>query len=168
MSTGPSQPGGFERLRHAPSRHTFAIGIDPGVNTGFAVFHRWEKSLKEIRTMSFWECYLHILKTYAPDDCELFVEWTKHLGIYARYEGQVKKGKGDEIRKMMSIVRKVGSVIRETELLVAGLEAAGYKVIKAGVADKDTWNDKFFKMITKHPKTVSQHARDACCLCWMR
>lgn len=154
------------------SSHQFAIGIDPGQNTGLAVFDRQGKKLVDVQTLDFWRCYWHIINTYTPSSCRIYVEYTKHLKIHRRHfaaakAAQDKYGKGGQ-GTLRKILLDVGKVLGQTDLLIEGLRLAGYHVEEAGVADKDTWTPVFFKAITRYEHEVSQHARDAACMCWMR
>lgn len=177
MSTLPSRRQ-FKEATDSPiipvgrSLHRFAIGVDPGDHTGFAVFDRQEKKLVEVLTLDFWRTYWHVVNSYQPGDCRIYIEFTKHLKIHKRHYAAAKaveqrSGKGGR-GTLMKIIRDAGGVIRESELLIQGLRLAGYHVEEAGVADKNTWTEGFFKQVTKWQPTVSQHARDAVCLCWMR
>lgn len=154
------------------SSHQYAIGIDPGQNTGFAVYDRKNNRLVDAQTLDFWRCYWHIINTYPPGSCRIYVEYTKHLKIHQRHYAaaraiQQKNGKGGQ-GTLRKILVDVGKVLGETDLLIQGLRLAGYHVEEAGVASKDTWTPVFFKAITRYEHEVSQHARDAACMCYGR
>jgi hypothetical protein len=164
-----------------PGDHTFAIGIDPGEHTGLAVFNRKENRLAEIYDLDFWRAYWHIINNYPPTDCRIYVECTKHLKIHRRHYWAADKigervalqkgeaaGKKAQRGTVVKIARDAGGTIREAELLMQGLTLAGYQVIRGGVAQKDEWTEQFFQRITKYMGKVTQHERDATCMCWMR
>lgn len=144
-------------------QHTFALGVDPGLSTGFAAYNRKEKKLVEINTLSFWSLYWHVVQNYAVFDCKIYVELTKSVRVFNRHT-QSANGKQAVLNK---IAMNAGGVVREAELLIEGLRLAGFTVVECPATGKD-WTDEFLRRVTGYDKRTSQHARDAVSLCWQR
>jgi hypothetical protein len=138
-----------------PHNARFIIGIDPGTNTGFAIYDRQAKHLIEVRTVSAHEAWDKIrrYKTTVSDQ------------MYIRWEDCRKRewfGKAGRER-----LKGVGSVERDCSLWQEFLTREGLS--NEAVAPKDTQTKvsaDYFMKLTKWPKTGSQHSRDAAMLCY--
>jgi len=132
---------------------SICIGIDPGKTTGLAIYDRESKSLIELASTNFWDCYGYILTTYPAIDevhsivIEVPTTKANWHGAHAAHD--------------------VGRVCRESELLADGLEKARYTVLRQHPTGKGKQLDKFiFKRITGWPKVTNEHTRDAAMLVW--
>ena len=113
--------------------------------------------------LGFLGAYWHVINNYQPYDCVIYVELTKNVHLFNRHFGAAK-GKQAMLNK---IAMNAGGVVREAELLIAGLRLAGFTVVECTGTGKD-WTDGLLRRITGYDKRSSQHARDAVSLCWQR
>lgn len=140
----------------------YSIGIDPGANTGYAVYDRQEKKLIAVETLDFWRV-INKLYNYQDDFVyRVVVELP-----------QTKKGKTNkhvwhkEAQDRGAIERtgvNVGASLREAELIIKWCQNNGYNVLATnpqGKVDKDV-----FKKMTGWEGRTSPHARDAGMLVW--
>lgn len=128
-----------------PKKPTFRIGIDPGNNTGFAVWNEQESRFQVIETVDFWSAYGKV-GTYPIDETMVVVE--------------VPRGKNNWTGDTQQITTlNVGGVIREANLLAEGLRRKGYSVKEVhprGKVDADG-----FKRLTGYQGRTNEHNRDA-------
>jgi hypothetical protein len=135
------------------------IGIDPGVNTGFAVYDRAVKELTALKKITFWEAY-------------------EYFSIHAKgNENQIyrvvvevpntKKVWGDPKRKY-----NVGRNNRESGLLADGIARLGFAVTRQHPLGKlkpikngMTAHERFCR-ITGWTGSTNEHTRDAGMLCF--
>lgn len=164
MSTLPNNQASSTGVRLRAARPRYAIGIDPGVNTGLAVWDRTEKKLIECRTVDFWSAYWHLINTYQIFDTDMYVELSKGMGMYWRNR---QEAAGSPV-VLQSKAKMMGSVIRESELLIKGLRHVGYNVVECKPTREKKWDQQYFKRLTGWEKQANEHARDAARLCWMR
>lgn len=136
----------------------FSIGIDPGKETGFAVYSIHQRKLVGLRTLDFWEAYSQVLAFKLIEVSRVVVEVpdTKHVWQ------QIPKGTKAIQRQAVN----VGGVIREAQLLAEGLNRAGYNVVQVNPRGKRTHAE--FCKFTGWGKPTNQHCRDAALLCWGR
>lgn len=134
-----------------------AIGIDPGKSTGYAVWDRKLKVFISIETTDFWSAYAQV-QQYPIDEAVIIVEKPRTKASFRRYG----KKQTDAAKHTMSV--NVGMVYREAELMIAGLERLGYKVIKQHPQGK--LNKELFESRTGYTKRTSEHGRDAAMLCY--
>ena len=140
---------------------SYTIGIDPGKQTGFAIYDRRKQALHpdELKTTTFWGAYNRVNALH-PGNFKVIIEVpdTKHVWQ--------KPGKNPTRAAIQRQAVNVGGVIREAELLAVGLEAAGYEVLR--VAPRGKTDAKKFQLITGWEGITNQHERDAALLCWGR
>ena len=152
-----------------------SIGIDPGKDTGIAVYCRVTKQLIHLTTTTFCGAYGYILNNYPDPDKvhKLVVEVpnTKHAWILDSrlkrllYQDKAKFISG--IKIALKISHDVGRVCRESELLSELLELAGYNVIRQhSTGDGKKLNRAQFKAITGWPLMTNPHTRDAGMMAW--
>lgn len=143
-----------------PARKVY-IGVDPGVNTGLAVVAGREFVLLE--TTTFWGAYQTICESYPPfmvARVDVEIAKTSHTW-------HLKNDPDMTIEKAAAIGQKVGSARRDGQLMVAGLQLAGYKVIAQaplGVG-KD---ERMFRRITGLRGKLNEHVRDAAVMAYTR
>ena len=136
-------------------RPEIVIGIDPGVETGFAVWSRSSKQFLELSTLSFWAAYDRVT-AYQTDEIEIFIENPdSQRAMYVRTE-TVKIQ-----RQRERIAKNIGSNRREATLLAERLTALGYAVRPVSPIKARKWDAAQFKRYTNYEGRTSQHVRDA-------
>jgi hypothetical protein len=135
------------------------IGIDPGVNTGFAVYDRNLHKIVLARTVTFWELFRDLLPDYPPSVADIVVE-DANLN-----KPTFKEHGGWEGRKREKISRNVGSVQAESRLIIEGLRLMGYTVLSIKPGGKK-WDSQMLERITGYGLRTSQHVRDAIRFCY--
>jgi len=134
------------------ARKRFLIGLDGGVNTGFALYDRQTRQLTDVRTMTFWSAYDYIT-SMRTDNVEIIIEAPQLIRpTFSHGE--------NERRKREKIASNVGSVKRESALLAEGLRLRGFTVTETK-PDSAKWSNEYFQRITKWTGRTSQHGRDA-------
>lgn len=141
-------------------RARFAIGLDPGQQTGYSVFDRTTKRLIECLTLDFSRVLRKIRAEYHTEETIIFIEYVANRPTFRRKPGEAI---GVTDRK----ARNVGAVTREAKLLIGELESSGFVVVAEGYTGKE-WDDAYFKRVTGWTGRTSQHARDAASLCFGR
>jgi hypothetical protein len=136
----------------------YVLGIDGGTKTGFAVWDRKERKFVDIKTTSFWK-FFPLLDEFGlhPQNTNVYVENpSENKPVF------MKKGVKN-MNMMLKVAQNVGGVKRETELLIEGLENAGFDVIKIPPRKGSYTKMKAepFKNLTKYDKKTSEHGRDA-------
>jgi hypothetical protein len=155
------------------------VGIDGGKNTGFAVWNKTRQRFETIMTLTFWECIeeLESLNDYCKEKkhtLTIIVEDVSANKTTFKRKSAEKwaEGKGIELneRIMNKISRNVGSVMRETDLLMEWIERHKIKLVKSRPTKKSLTklNPEVFKDWTKWEGETNQHERDSAMLCWRR
>lgn len=136
---------------------SYSIGIDPGKQTGLAVYDRFEKRLEIVARTTFWEAIEFIAQNYPQSQVRrVVIELPKSKAVWhnkATARGAIQRTSVN-----------VGSVIREAELLVEYFKRAGYEVITQHPKGKRTAHQ--VKKITGYQGRTNEHTRDAIMLCW--
>jgi len=138
------------------------IGIDPGVNTGFAVWNTVNKEFDELMTVDVFDCMkeLQLWQGLTRNSLRVYIENPNlNRPTFVR--------KGQSIRAMQKISQNVGSNKRDAQLLIdfckkQGIDCQPVRPVRKKLCHSD------FVRITKYQKRVSQHARDAAMLVWGR
>ena len=136
----------------------WVIGIDPGKNTGFAVYDIERGELRELTTVDFWTVYHKVLNTYSSTTAAIYIEVPKTKHVFQ------KKATGDSQMQRQAV--NIGSVIREAELLAEGLERVGYTVTRKHPQGKVS--AERFESYTGWTGRSNEHTRDAAMLCYGR
>lgn len=136
-------------------RAELAIGIDPGVETGFAVWSRVSRQFVELSTLSFWSAYDRVT-AYQPEEIEIFIENPdSKRSMYRRTEFV------EHSRQRERMATNIGSNRREATLLIERLQALDYTVHAIRPLTARKWDAAQFARYTKHSGRTSQHVRDA-------
>lgn len=133
----------------------YAVGIDPGKQTGLAIYDRSEQRIIVAETTDFWRVYNRFYAS-SPDMYDVFIEMpnTKH-----------NWHKSNDNTTSVN----VGMAYRESELLAEGLERLGFNVRRVSPKQKGRkLNAEQIRKITGYEGRTSQHVRDAIALCWHR
>lgn len=136
------------------------IGIDPGKETGFAVYDLMEKKLIDLRTLDFWSAYALVVEYSKTRTIKcVVIEAPKNKHVFH------KPGANAAANQRMGV--HVGSVIRESELLAQGLEGWAFNVKRVEpVGKKDAAT--FKKAFPEWEGRTNQHNRDAAFMCLRR
>lgn len=134
-------------------RRRFSIGIDPGVNTGFAVYSREEGRILSAETLSFWEAYDRVLTKYSPLDAALYIECPS-LNRPTFDHGEERQKSRERIS------RNVGGNAREGTLLAERFEAFAFEVHRIRPTSAK-WTPEQIARHTGYTARTSEHSRDA-------
>lgn len=133
------------------------VGIDPGVDCGWATYDVIHGELTEARTTTFWE----VIKRAQELDprCVLFVveDPAQNRPVFSHDEQTAPRRE--------RIAQNVGQNKREATLLIEGLHRLGFCVVQVRPAAQK-WSSNMFRGITGYDRRVSQHTRDAARLSW--
>lgn len=144
----------------------FIIGIDGGINTGFAVWDTEQKKFIQISTTKFWTVFtlIEVICVVHPKDkIVIYVEDpTQNKPVWRRH--------GMKNHEYQKKCQSVGSVKRETTLLIEGLRIKGYEVkaIRPQKGSHTKMKADAFKKLTKYEGRTSEHGRDAAMLVFQR
>lgn len=144
--------GYYDTLPH------YAIGIDPGVSCGYAVWNRRMKRFDVVDTLTFWEV-MDRVQVFSPHEAKVIVEVAHFAPTYRHL-----KAEGTNANTLSKIARNVGQVTREAQLLVEGLRRVGYTVQEVKPQGKKDAAE--FKRITGWPGRTNQHERDSAMLAY--
>lgn len=132
------------------------IGIDPGVNTGFAVLADGE--FEALWTLSFWGAYHLVRGSWEPLEVDVVV--VEIATISYVWQPSAKRARQ---AKALRVAQDVGAVRREGELLAEGLRDRFTVITKPPCGKLNA--DRFAKL-TGHDGRTNQHERDAAMLAW--
>lgn len=136
------------------------IGIDTGVNTGFAVWDTSSKALLEVSTLKIHEALLRVKELSDSEDIEVYFEdarlrkWIPQDPSYSRMKGRLQGA---------------GSVKRDCSIWEDFLTDLGVEFHPVAPKNNATkLNATFFEKITGWKGRTSEHARDAAMLVFNR
>lgn len=171
FSSAPSRPAPQVQPTgnlYAGVRPVMLVGLDPGVATGFALWHARQGATPgrflEVNTLTFWQAVRRIeklVREFGPAAIRVRVE--NPNGNRPTFDKDVAGAKRRE-----KIAQNVGSNKRDAQLLIGLCEDLGipYDAIvpqaKGGPAGKIGM--EHFKGAPGFPAKCSQHARDASAL----
>lgn len=128
------------------------IGIDPGKNTGIAIWHADLEELEILPAKPFWEAWEEVTLTYPPEEVIAVVEDpTQNRPVFSRGQSRPTREK---------IAQDIGRNKRDAQLWIAGLERLGFAVRRVRPT-QSKWTKKTFERITGYTGRSSEHARDA-------
>jgi len=128
------------------------IGIDPGVNTGIAVYNRSIKKIEELRTMQLHDAF------------ELILSYRSLIKLVRIEDARKRKWLGPNADEKQ---QGAGSVKRDCKAWEDFLIAKGipFELVPPGKA-RTKIHAKYFNQLTGWTKVTSNHARDAGMLVW--
>jgi hypothetical protein len=132
----------------------YVIGLDPGKQTGYALYDLGQDGGKliDLQTLTFWEAYARVLSLGPEMIRAVMIEAPKNKHVFHQ------PGANAAANQRMGV--HVGSVLREAELLADGLEAWGIPVKRLEpVGKKDA--AAFKKAFPYWTGRTNQHVRDA-------
>jgi hypothetical protein len=131
----------------------YLIGIDPGVNTGFAISK--DGKIINVKTVDFWDC-IKLLRDMQNMGIVVYVE-NPNVNKPVFY----KRG-ANNTAMMQRVAQNVGSNKRDATLIIDFCTRNGIDVRpqtpQRGAKDIDA---KYFQLLTGYDKSTSQHGRDA-------
>ena len=134
------------------------IGIDPGQQTGFAVYCHTEKRLIELKTLCFWSAFGEVLLHDPLNVSKVVVEVPDSKHVWHKAARDLKAIQRQAVN--------VGGVIRESQLMAEGIKRAGYLVLT--LPPKGKVDAEKFQKFTCWEGRSNGHERDAGLLCWGR
>lgn len=138
------------------------IGIDPGVNCGWAEFDTVEKKFKVVETISMAEAIIRLVESDKKIWGDFLVNVEAPQGNKPVFADKLK---GQNLSKSLKIAQNVGQNKSNSILLIEICQKLKIKV-NAIVPKTEKWDAPAFKKITKYKGRTSQHSRDACKLCF--
>lgn len=137
-------------------KHDLVIGIDPGVNTGYAVWNCHTQSLVRVTTIKIHEAIFSILS---------YGKYSDSRRILVRFEdARLRRwfGKNSDNKQ-----QGAGSIKRDCSILQDFLEEyeIDYELVKPSKG-MTKWDAETFKKLTGWDGRTSNHARDAALLCY--
>jgi hypothetical protein len=136
-------------------RADIVIGIDPGVQTGYAAWSRHRKQFTELLTLSFWAAYDRVT-SFGPSEIEIVIENPdSKRAMYNRTESVI------HARQRERLATNIGSNRREASLLIERFQSLGYNVRAVSPIKERKWDAEQFRRLTKYKGSTSQHVRDA-------
>ena len=133
-------------------KHYYAIGIDPGVKTGIAVWNITEQRFDAVISMGIIHAFDFVLNSVGPKE---------HIKI--RFEdARARTWFGSSGRERL---QGAGSIKRDCKIWQEFCEFHGiyYEPVKPQ-AGGTKWNAELFKKRTKWQARTNEHSRDAACL----
>lgn len=123
------------------------VGIDPGVNTGFAVY---KDGQLELHTLTFWGATSRLLaeppdKVYLEDPNLISPTFLRNVS---------KRG-------LLKIAQNVGMNKRDAQLMLEFCRDVIEVDVELVKPTTKKWGRHIFQRVTGITKPVSQHARDA-------
>jgi hypothetical protein len=148
------------------SKIKYVIGIDPGKNTGWAIYSRESKKIEEIKTLTFWDCYDE-MKHWTPEITLVVVECPIKNALYARQEKIADQGSMRRGNRMMA---NASANAHEASLLADGIERLGFEVRRVRPTRRNFKSAEddvaYVQRITGFEGRTNPHTRDAIMLCW--
>jgi hypothetical protein len=141
------------------------IGLDPGVNTGVAVYDSHHKAFILIKTLSFWEA-ISLLMQYKDEHPDLHVVLEDPSANKPVFRKKFATQTNND-RMMDKISQNIGSNKRDAQLLSEFLINAEIPFTLV-TPTKGKYNKETFEKLTRYNKITSQHGRDAAMLVWGR
>lgn len=146
-------------------KYAYYVGIDPGINNGFALYDTTKKQLVKLQTLSFWKliALLTDMEEIKLDYCVVIEDTNLNSFIYGKHNG--KRG---AVRDR--VAQNVGSNKRDAALIIEWLEMKGREVkpVKPTSKSLTKIDEVTFKNYTKWEGKSSQHSRDAAFLVYNR
>lgn len=161
--TDDKKPAGVNPKPFSPAKlYNIYLGVDPGINTGFAVWNAPAQKLLEVKTVNFWGCITHItqyMNLYGASEICLVIEDV--IGNRPTFHHNATGAKQRE-----KISQNVGGNKRDCQLIIEYCEMHGIKVVRKvpGRGGSTKLKDEPFKKLTKWEGKTSNHARDAAML----
>ncbi len=147
---------GLEGIIAARKTARYFIGIDPGVNTGIAIYDKVEGVLTSVKTLNIVSAQRFIveweLEVAAPSNAEFFFI-LEDARLRKKFVGNAERFQG------------AGSVKRDSKMWCEFFVERGYRFYrKAPVAALNNWTQESFRAYTGYMGITSKHSRSAAML----
>lgn len=145
-----------KRMTIQKKHRPFIVGIDPGEQTGIAIYSRKRNSILHVCSSDFVRCQKLLKSSFPnPGEVKIFVEHPARF-LYDRNAESLH----GTIRE--NVLTKMGGNRREAELLARQLVEIGFDDVElvAPVREKK-WTQEKFQLRTGKKTRASQHERDA-------
>jgi hypothetical protein len=138
---------------HPSSQHNYIVGIDPGVNTGIAVWVKSDKKIAVVATMMIHEAMILVRAEVIAFGKRVFIRVEDpRQAIYGRRHDQHKlKGAGSVMRDAKIWEDFLISLKVDFEMVRPQKAITKFSALK-------------FKVVTGYEGATSEHARDAAML----
>lgn len=159
----------------------YLLGIDPGRNTGVAVYDVKDKRLVKLDTLTFWET-IHILQNFPDflipkDDMIGFVFEASEIKFEVVMEDPNQNSfmYQQNVRKLspqaaMTVAQSVGRNKEQAYLLMEFMDQKRitYKTVRPVNRERGggKWKPDYFQKITGWQGKSNEHNRDAARLVW--
>ena len=137
------------------------IGIDPGENTGFAVWDAGRKRLLELHTLKLHEAFEQVIRWGHTNALAGVVFEDARQRKWFPREKSVSEYRG---RLMGAGAAKRDAAIWEEFLSDKGIHFEAHKPQSGGTK----WSAEYFARVTGYTGRCSEHARDAALLVFQR
>ena len=134
-------------------RVEIVIGIDPGVNMGFAAWSKSKSEFLMLETLTFWQVY-DKCTMYPVDTTKIIIEKSDTTHIWGG------KGKGKSASVASRIGQNVAAPKVQADLLKDRLTALGFYAVTQKPAGTKMAAD-LFKRLTGYQGRTNEHNRDA-------
>lgn len=154
----------MSRFRYTAGPSALFVGIDPGENTGVAIWDDERGRFLRIGTKTFWDTIgvLDALASFEPCPVAgVVIEDSRSLPLFARYRSLPREARD-------RVARAVGGIDRQIDLLVAHCETLGLPVDLVVPSRSKKLDADAFRSLTGYDGRASQHARDAGILAFNR
>ncbi len=134
----------------------YVIAVDPGQNTGVAVYSVPKDKILNCYTKDFFTVQEFLSNSFGDcmDQCVVYVETPQKM-LYDRHESQMRK-------EELTIMYKAGENRREAELLARAIKHIGFSKVKAiNPIRKEKWKQSDFELATGLKQRTNEHERDA-------
>ena len=139
----------------APGKPILVIGIDTGVQTGFACWNTLSRQLLYVETVKIHQAMVKVQQLYKAANAQILVRVE---------DARKRKFFGNTGREKL---QGAGSVKRDAVIWEDFLSEHGIRFEMVAPKNNATKMDAdYFRKITGWPERTSNHARDAAMLCW--
>ena len=133
------------------------VGIDPGLETGWATYDVLYNEITEAVTTTFWGVWAKADLMNVEQVLFVVEDPARNRPVFDHNVAGVAARE--------KIAQNVGGNKREARLLIEGLHLRGFCVVEVRPSTQK-WSSNMFRGITGYDKRVSQHVRDAARLAW--
>ena len=135
----------------------YLIAIDPGKQSGVAVWDYARQCVMNVYTFNFWQLHDFVLEQYQPDDGVILIESSESQSYLWHAQGKNRAVTG-------KVGRSVGANNREASLLAERFASRGYSV--GTVKPKNTkLSAEAVKRLSGYQGRTNNHNRDAIMIC---
>lgn len=135
----------------------YLICIDPGRQSGVALYDYDDARIKNVTTKDFWGVLDYVCGDFTPDSCAVLIESSSN-------QGKIWNPDGEGIKAVVGKARAVGQNNREASLLQERLSSLGYRCALVRPRNTKRKADEVAR-ISGWPGKTNNHNRDAIMMC---